>query len=67
MKILVTSDLHLSDRIWRHYPIEGDSYHSWNQIVDLAINHSVDAIILAGDILDKQQNLSYPIQNLLKK
>lgn len=65
MKILVTSDLHLSDRIWRHYPIEGDSYHSWNQIVDLAINHSVDAIILAGDILDKQQNLSYPIQNLL--
>lgn len=66
MKFLVTSDLHLSDRIWRHRPIEGDSYHSWRQIVNLAIQHEVDAVILAGDILDKQQNLSVPIQRLLE-
>lgn len=66
MKFLVTSDLHLSDRIWRHRPIEGDSYHSWNQVVDLAIRHDVDGVIIAGDILDKQQNLSEPIQQLLK-
>lgn len=66
MKILVTSDLHLSDRIWRHRSIEGDSYHSWHQIVDLAINEQVDAVILAGDILDKQQNLAAPVQQLLE-
>lgn len=65
MKLLVTSDLHLSDRIWRHRPIEGDSYHSWAQIVNLAIAQHVDGVILAGDILDKQQNLSVPIQHLL--
>lgn len=60
MKLLVASDLHLSDRIWRHRPIEGDSYHSWKQIVDIAIQARVDGVILAGDILDKQSNLSGP-------
>lgn len=64
MKFLVTSDLHLSDRIWRHRPIEGDSYHSWNQIVDLAISQEVQTVILAGDILDRQANLSVPVQQL---
>ena len=64
MKLLVTSDLHLSDRIWKHRPIEGDSYHSWQQVVDLAIDHNVDAVILAGDILDKQANLATPVQRL---
>jgi len=66
MRILVTSDLHLSDRIWRHRAIEGDSYHSWHQIVDLAISERVHAVILAGDVLDKQQNLSAPVQHLLE-
>lgn len=65
MKILVTSDLHLSSRIWSHRPIEGDSYYSWEQIVNLALEHEVDAIILAGDILDKQVNVSEPIHKLL--
>jgi DNA repair exonuclease SbcCD nuclease subunit len=64
MKFLVTSDLHLANRIWLHRPIEGDSYHSWNQIVGYAINHDIRGIILAGDILDKQTNLSKPIQQL---
>lgn len=60
MKLLVASDLHLSERIWRHRPIEGDSYYSWKQIVDTAIQARVDGVILAGDILDKQANLSKP-------
>lgn len=65
MKILVTSDLHLSSRIWNHRPIDGDSYHSWHQIVNLAHEHNVNAVILAGDILDKQINVSDPIHELL--
>lgn len=66
MRFLVTSDLHLSDRIWRHRSIEGDSYHSWHQIVDMAVDQKVDGVILAGDVLDKQQNLASPIQHLLE-
>jgi len=65
MKILVASDLHLSDHIWKHRPIYGDSYHSWEQIVQLAIRNEVSAIVLAGDILDKQVNQVNPIRNLL--
>jgi len=64
MKLLVASDTHLSDRIWKHRPIEGDSYYSWTQIVDLAISQDVDTVVLAGDILDKQTNTSNAIQKL---
>ena len=64
MKMLVTSDLHLSDKIWKHRPIEGDSYYSWRQIVDLAIDQDCKAVTLAGDILDKQINLSRPVKEL---
>lgn len=66
MKILVASDLHLSDHIWKHRPIYGDSYHSWKQIVQLALDNKADAVILAGDILDKQVNQVNPIRNLLQ-
>lgn len=62
MRILVTSDLHLSDRIWTHKQILGDSYWSWKQIVDSAIDFSVDVVILAGDLLDKQSNTSEAIR-----
>jgi DNA repair exonuclease SbcCD nuclease subunit len=65
MKLLVASDLHLSDRVWQHRPIAGDSYHSWHQLVELALSQRVEGVILAGDILDKQSNLSVPIQKLL--
>jgi DNA repair exonuclease SbcCD nuclease subunit len=65
MKALVTSDLHLSERIWtREHQITQDSFHSWEQIVDLAVEHAVDTVILAGDILDKQLNLSRVISQL---
>jgi len=64
VKVLVTSDLHLSDKIWKHRPVEGDSYWSWEQIVDIAVEEC-DAVILAGDILDKQLNNSNPISKLI--
>jgi len=65
MKILVASDLHLSDRIWRHRLILGDSYHAWKQIIQLALDNEVDAVILAGDVLDAQANLADPIRELI--
>ena len=64
-KILVTSDLHLSPRIWKHRPIEGDSFYSWKQIQDIAIRESVDCTILAGDLLDQRKNNSESIFHLL--
>lgn len=64
-KILVTSDLHLSPRIWKHRPIEGDSFYSWKQIQDIAISESVDCTILAGDLLDQRKNNSESIFHLL--
>lgn len=65
MKILIASDLHLSETIWKHRPIFGDSYFAWKQIVSLAIKHEVQAVILAGDLLDKQYNPSGPIHALV--
>lgn len=65
-KILVTSDLHLSERIWKHRPIEGDSFYSWMQIQDAASEHKVDAVILAGDLLDKRKNSSESVTRLLQ-
>jgi DNA repair exonuclease SbcCD nuclease subunit len=65
LKLLVTSDLHLSPFIWRHRPIKGDSYFSWKYICDIAVDEEVDAVVLAGDLLDKQSNPSEVIVHLL--
>jgi DNA repair exonuclease SbcCD nuclease subunit len=62
MKFLVASDIHLSEWIWRHRPIFGDSLHGWNQVVALAIANQVDGVILAGDVLDQQKNCSITIR-----
>ena len=61
---LVASDLHLSDKTWKHRKPYGDSYGSWNQIVDAAISQAVNVVILAGDLLDRQNNDSEPITRL---
>lgn len=66
VRLLVTSDLHLSPRIWRHREILHDSYFAWELIVDAAITEHVDAVVLAGDILDKQSNPSEVIVYLLQ-
>lgn len=63
-KILVTSDWHLSDRIWKHRPIEGDSYAASHYICDWAFENDVTHVIIAGDILDKQRNNSTAIHHL---
>ena len=66
MKVLVTSDLHLSTRIWTNRNITQDSYYAWSQIVESAIAQDVSAVILAGDLLDKQTNTSEPVNELAK-
>lgn len=66
LKILISSDLHLSDTIWKHRPIFDDSYFAWRQITELAIENDVDAVILAGDVLDKQYNVSQPVHRLVQ-
>ncbi len=63
-KLLVTSDWHLSDRIWKHRPIEGDSYAACHYICDWAFENNVTHVIIAGDILDKQRNNSTAIHHL---
>lgn len=63
-KLLVTSDWHLSDRIWKHRPIEGDSYAACHYICDWAFENGVTHVIIAGDILDKQRNNSTAIHHL---
>jgi len=55
----------LNDRIWTNRRIFGDSYFAWEQIVKLALEQEVRAVILAGDVLDKQINGSGPIHALL--
>ena len=63
---LVASDLHLQDKTWKHRDIVGDAYTSWRQIVEAAIEQQVKCVILAGDVLDRQTNLSKPVTELLR-
>ncbi len=58
------ADLHLVDGAWSSRPaIYGDSYYSFDQIVDYCINHKLP-MIMGGDILEKKQNLARPIAKL---
>lgn len=53
MKLLLCSDTHLSRCIWKDRPeIYGDSYVALSAIQQLAKHHSVDHVIMAGDIFD---------------
>jgi DNA repair protein SbcD/Mre11 len=70
VKLLATSDLHLG----RHSSLpfeesEADltaSAHTWHRIVDLAIREDVDAVLLAGDLVD-QANRFYEAASTLEK
>jgi len=70
VKLLATSDLHLG----RHASLpfeESDadltaSAHTWHRIVDLAIREDVDAVLLAGDLVD-QANRFYEAASTLEK
>ena len=58
------ADLHLVDGAWSSRPaIYGDSYYSFEQIVDYCIEHRLP-MIMGGDILEKKQNLARPIAKL---
>src|SRR6056297_709375 len=55
IKILATADLHLG-RKSSALPPEAEPHstrHSWKRLVDWAIRHQVDVLLLAGDIVDE--------------
>lgn len=57
MKILATSDIHIGRRASK-IPASAQVFAScanvWLEIVDLALNEDVDAVLLAGDIVDEK-------------
>lgn len=58
------ADLHLEDGAWSSRPgIYGDSYWSFEQIVDYCIEHTLP-LILGGDVLEKKSNSARPIAKL---
>ena len=68
IKLLATSDLHLgrkSASIPGNVP-EASTRCSWERIVDYAVTHSVDALLLAGDIVD-QDNRYYEATGTLQQ
>lgn len=58
------ADTHLEDGAWSTRPgIYGDSYHSFEQIVNYCIEHGLP-LILGGDVLEKKNNSARPIAKL---
>lgn len=61
MKILCTGDLHLGRRSSRLPSHLDDRAHSaagcWDRIVDLAIAESVAAVVLSGDLVDRENRM----------
>ena len=50
---LFAADTHLSLNTWKSLPaVKGDSYRSFEQIINHAINNKAEAVILGGDIFD---------------
>lgn len=52
MRFLHTSDWHLGRDLGKHSLAEGQE-RALTQIVDEAIKHSVDAVVIAGDVFDR--------------
>ncbi|MDE7063166.1 MAG: exonuclease SbcCD subunit D [Lachnospiraceae bacterium] len=52
MRIFHLSDLHIGLRLL-HQDLREDQEHIFRQIVDMAVKHQPDAIVIAGDIYDK--------------
>lgn len=58
------ADLHLEDGAWTTRPgIYGDSYYSFEQIVNYCIERRLP-LILGGDVLERKSNLARPITKL---
>ena len=61
------ADSHLQEGAWASRPsIKGDSFHSFRQLIDKAIEWQVP-LIGAGDLIDQQRNSSGPIIFLLEQ
>lgn len=55
-RILIASDLHLSEVIWTTRPeISGDSYFALKEIYRQAVAHDVGRVFLLGDVFDTYQ------------
>ncbi|BCD99612.1 exonuclease SbcCD subunit D [Marinagarivorans cellulosilyticus] len=52
MKFLHTSDWHLG-RLFHNVSLLEDQAHALSQIIGLAVEHNVDAVLVAGDIYDR--------------
>lgn len=52
MKFLHVSDLHIGKKLHNH-SLDEDQVYILNQILDIAKDHAVDAILVAGDVYDK--------------
>ncbi len=56
IRILATSDLHLGKKsagVPQSAP-ESSSRHTWEKIVDWSLGHEIDILLLAGDIVDRE-------------
>ena len=63
---VLCSDTHLQTRAWANKPIEGDSYHSFTQIISYACSHRLP-VIGAGDLIDRRVNDPAPIRFLVRE
>lgn len=52
MKLLHLADLHIGKQV-NEFPLADDQRHILAQVLDLAITHNVDVIVVAGDVYDK--------------
>lgn len=63
-KFVFCADLHLADGAWSSRPeIFGDSYYSFEQIVDFCL-HAQLPMVVGGDVLDVKRNWARPISVL---
>ena len=53
---VVFADSHLREKTWGARTVYGDSYYSFSQILDYAIDQGIPHIIGAGDLIDKRIN-----------
>ncbi len=61
MRIMHLSDLHLGKRL-NNFSLLEDQVYIHQQIVQIAITHNVDAVIIAGDVFDKSIPSSGAVQ-----
>lgn len=61
------ADTHLADGAWASRPaIAGDSYYSFEQIVDYCVAHNLP-LVIGGDVLDVKRNLAAPVRTLCEQ